>query len=97
MLQVMYKLCINVQDSNLYILVQPFNGWNIRFITSANIIAYERILTSGGATKADKLKWKDLGDNLDDLFHGITHVITLRKESFDILEFLFFDFWEKYF
>ena len=88
-----------MQDSHFHISVQPFNGWNIRFITSANIIAYERILTSGGATKADKLKWKDLGDNLDDLFQGITHVITLRKESFDILEFAIFishrfDFWE---
>ena len=75
---------LNVKHSDFHILVQPFNGWNIRFITSANIIAYERILTSGGATKADKLKWKDLGENLDDLFQGITHVIILRKESFQM-------------
>ena len=34
--------------------------------------------------KADKLKWKDLGENFDDLFQGITHVITLRKEGFDM-------------
>ena len=67
-----------------FISVRPFNGWNVRFITSANIIAYERILTSGGAIKADKLKWKDLGENFDDLFQGITHVITLRKEGFDM-------------
>ena len=73
---------LNVKHSDFYILVQPFNGWNIRFITSANIIAYERILTSGGATKADKLKWKEIGNNLDDVFRGITHVITMRKERF---------------